>query len=162
MLKRAQSEAVSLAVKLQSYPHLWPQAVSSNWNKWLKWACSKGFLRNVLKSFITQEGIRVALLPLCIERSQFRHLTRLRPERLLGQMFLACHSRKRPPKQTQNALERFSFFFFLAWKCPDATCSPPEDMERERTGLLVRLLPPDSDKHHIYLVDSRAASRIPG
>lgn len=30
MLKRAQSEAVSLAVKLQSYPHLWPQAVSSN------------------------------------------------------------------------------------------------------------------------------------
>lgn len=113
MLKRAQSEAVSLAVKLQSYPHLWPQAVSSNWNKWLKWACSKGFLRNVLKSFITQEGIRVALLPLCIERSQFRHLTRLRPERLLGQMFLACHSRKRPPKQTQNALERFSFFFFF-------------------------------------------------
>lgn len=116
MLKRSQSEAVSLAVKLQSYPHLWPQAVSSNWNKWLKWACSKGFFRNVLKSFITQKGFRVALLPLCIERSQFRHLIRLRPECLLGQMFLEETGRGLQNKPRMHWRDFLFFLFFLLEK----------------------------------------------
>ncbi len=66
------------------------------------------FLRDRVRSSITQEELRVEPLLLDIERSQLRwlgHLFRMPPGRLPGEVFRARLAREETPGKTQDTLE---------------------------------------------------------
>uniref|UniRef100_A0A669BJZ3 Reverse transcriptase domain-containing protein n=1 Tax=Oreochromis niloticus TaxID=8128 RepID=A0A669BJZ3_ORENI len=121
-------------------------------------------LRDRVRSLAIREGLRVEPLLLHIERSQLRwfgHLTRMPPGRLLGEVFRACPTGRRPRGRPRTrwrdyisrlAWERLGvprtrwrdYISRLAW---ERLGVPPDKLEevageREVWASLLRLLPP--------------------
>uniref|UniRef100_A0A669EXX2 Reverse transcriptase domain-containing protein n=1 Tax=Oreochromis niloticus TaxID=8128 RepID=A0A669EXX2_ORENI len=102
-------------------------------------------LRDRVRSSAIREGLRVEPLLLHIERSQLRwfgHLTRMSPGRLLGEVFRACPTERRPRGRLRTRWR--DYISRLAW---ERLGVPPDKLEevageREDWASLLRLLPP--------------------
>ncbi|KAK3542066.1 hypothetical protein QTP86_011367 [Hemibagrus guttatus] len=102
-------------------------------------------LRDRLRSSVTREELGVEPLLLRIERGQLRwlrHLFRMPPGRLPGEVFRACPTGKRPRGRPRTCWR--DYVFRLAW---ERLGVPPEELEevareREVWASLLRLLPP--------------------
>ncbi|KAK3515128.1 hypothetical protein QTP70_007237 [Hemibagrus guttatus] len=102
-------------------------------------------LRDRVRSSDTREELGVEPLLLHIERGQLRwlrHLFRMPPGRLLGEVFQACPTGKRPRGRPRTRWR--DYVSRLAWKRLGV---PPEELEdvsgeREVWASLLRLLPP--------------------
>ena len=102
-------------------------------------------LRDRVRSSAIREGLRVEPLLLHIERSQLRwfgHLTRMPPGRLLGEVFRACPTGRRPRGRPRTRWR--DYISRLAW---ERLGVPPDKLEevageREVWASLLRLLPP--------------------
>ncbi|KAK3559562.1 hypothetical protein QTP86_013728, partial [Hemibagrus guttatus] len=103
-------------------------------------------LRDRVRSSVTREELGVELLLLHIERGQLRwlrHLFRMPPGRLSGEVFRACPTRKRPRGRPRTRWRDWPVSR-LAWEHLGV---PPEELEdvsgeREVWASLLRLLPP--------------------
>ncbi|KAK3566589.1 hypothetical protein QTP86_001091 [Hemibagrus guttatus] len=90
-------------------------------------------LRDRVRSSVTREELGVEPLLLHIERGQLRwlrHLFRMPPGRLPGEVFRACPTGKRPRGRPRTRWR--DYVFRLAWECLGV---PPEELEevaRER------------------------------
>ena len=109
MVKRELNQETRLSVYQSifcptlTYGHeLW--VVTKRMRLWIQ-AAEMGFLRRVaglslrdgVRSSVIWERVKVELLLLCIERLRwFRHLVRMPPGCLPGEMFQACPTRRRP------------------------------------------------------------------
>uniref|UniRef100_A0A669C209 Reverse transcriptase domain-containing protein n=1 Tax=Oreochromis niloticus TaxID=8128 RepID=A0A669C209_ORENI len=101
-------------------------------------------LRDRVRSSAIREGLRVEPLLLHIERSQLRwfgHLTRMPPGRLLGEVFRACPTGRRPRGRPRTRWR--DYISRLAW---ERLGVPPDELEevageREVWASLLRLLP---------------------
>ncbi|KAK3529276.1 hypothetical protein QTP70_024824 [Hemibagrus guttatus] len=103
-------------------------------------------LRDRVRSSVTREELGVELLLLHIERGKLRwlrHLFRMPPGRLSGEVFRACPTRKRPRGRPRTRWRDWPVSR-LAWEHLGV---PPEELEdvsgeREVWASLLRLLPP--------------------
>ena len=84
-------------------------------------------LRDRVRSSAIREGLRVEPLLLHIERSQLRwfgHLTRMPPGRLLGEVFRACPTGRRPRGRPRTRWR--DYISRLAW---ERLGVPPDKLE---------------------------------
>ncbi|MEJ4846145.1 hypothetical protein SKA08_15585, partial [Enterococcus faecium] len=101
-------------------------------------------LRDRVRSSAIREGLRVEPLLLHIERSQLRwfgHLTRMPPGRLLGEVFRACPTGRRPRGRPRTRWR--DYISRLAWERLGVPPAKLEEvaMEREVWTSLLRLMP---------------------
>jgi len=106
-------------------------------------------LRDRVRSSVIREGLGVEPLLLCIDMSQMRwlrHLVRMPPGRLPGEVFQSCPTGRRPGGRPRT--RRRDFVSRLAWKTLGVPLEELEEVARDRDvwiSLLKLLLPqPDS------------------
>ncbi|KAK3555124.1 hypothetical protein QTP86_010013 [Hemibagrus guttatus] len=102
-------------------------------------------LRDRVRSFVTQEELRVEPLLLHIERGQLRwlgHLFWMPPGCLPGEVFRACPTGKRPRGRLRTRWR--DYVSRLTWEHLGIPPEEPEEVSREREvwASLLRLLPP--------------------
>ncbi|TWW59340.1 hypothetical protein D4764_06G0008700 [Takifugu flavidus] len=105
-------------------------------------------LRDRVRSSAIREELGVEPLLLRVERSQMRwlrHLVRMPPGHLPGEVFRACLSGRRPPGRPRTRWRDYSSR--LVWECLGIPLDELEEVagEREVWASLLRLLPPRPD-----------------
>ena len=91
-------------------------------------------LRDRVSSLDLQDRLRAELLLLHVQRSQlrwFRHLIRMPPGRLPGEVFQACPSRRKPRDRPRKHLR--DYVPQLAWECLSVSQEGYVDMAGERS-----------------------------
>lgn len=120
MRAECSSEVVRLLVDIHSYLYLWTTVVGSKWKNWIQAASVSLFWRvseHWVRSLVIWEGLRVHPRVLNTKRSPLRHywyLNRMLPGHLLGEVFQACSTGRRPGGRPKTHWR--DYVTLLAWK----------------------------------------------